>query len=161
VEWGSKGSRTSLCRNVVTTDILLFILRITSGLVLLGFVLLVFVAIRRDIRLASDQVAAQSRGHGRLVVTDSGGLPVTADTAYPLLPVTTIGRAPTNTVQLPDSFASTHHALLALRSGQWWLEDRESRNGTLLNGQFLTGPTVVTGGDVIGIGRIELKVELD
>jgi hypothetical protein len=145
----------------VTTEILLFILRIASGLLLLGFVLIMFLAIRRDTRLAATQVAAQSQGHGRLVVTDSGGLPVTSDMTYPLLPVTTIGRAPTNTVQLPDSFASTHHALLALRSGQWWLEDRESRNGTLLNGQPLTGPTVVSAGDVIGIGRIELKVELD
>jgi hypothetical protein len=114
-----------------------------------------------DTRLALAQVAAQSQGHGRLIVTDSGGLPVAPDTAYPLLPFTTIGRAATNTIQLPDSFASTHHALLALRSGQWWLEDRESRNGTLLNGQSLTGPTVISTGDVIGIGRIQLKVELD
>jgi hypothetical protein len=145
----------------VTTEVLLFVLRIASGMMLLGFVLAVFLAIRRDTRLAAAQVAAQSQGHGRLIVMDSGGLSITADTTYPLLPVTTIGRAPTNAIQLPDSFASTHHALLALRSGQWWLEDRESRNGTLLNGQILTGPTVVSAGDVIGIGRIELKVELD
>lgn len=145
----------------MTTEVLLFILRIASGLMLLGFVLAVFLAIRRDTGLTAAQVAAQSQGHGRLVVTDSGGLSIAVDTTYPLLPVTTIGRAPTNTIQLPDSFASTHHALLALRSGQWWLEDRGSRNGTLLNGQALAGPTVVTAGDVIGIGRIELKVELD
>jgi hypothetical protein len=145
----------------VTTEALLFILRIASGLLLLGFVLAVFLAIRHDTRLTAAQVAAQGQGHGRLVVTDSGGLPASLGTVYQLLPVTTIGRAPTNTIQLPDSFASTHHALLALRSGQWWLEDRDSRNGTLLNGQPLTGPAVVSAGDVIGIGRIEFKVELD
>jgi hypothetical protein len=145
----------------VTTELLLFILRIVSGLILLSFVLVLFLTIRRDMRLAATQVAAQRQGHGRLVVTDSGGLPLVVDTGYPLLPVTTIGRAPTNTIQLPDTFASSHHALLALRSGQWWLEDRESRNGTLLNGQPLGGPTVVSGGDVIGVGRVALRVELD
>jgi len=145
----------------VTTELLLFILRIAGGLILLSFVLVLFLTIRRDMRLAAAQVAAQRQGHGRLVVTDSGGLPVAVETGYPLLPVTTIGRAPTNTIQLPDTFASSHHALLALRNGQWWLEDRESRNGTLLNGQPLGGPTVVSGGDVIGVGRVALRVELD
>lgn len=145
----------------MTTELLLFILRIAGGLILLSFVLVLFLTIRRDMRLAAAQVAAQRQGRGRLVVTDSGGLPVAVETGYPLLPVTTIGRAPTNTIQLPDTFASSHHALLALRSGQWWLEDRESRNGTLLNGQPLGGPTVVSGGDVIGVGRVALRVELD
>lgn len=145
----------------MTTELLLFILRIAGGLILLSFVLVLFLTIRRDMRLAAAQVAAQRQGHGRLVVTDSGGLPVAVETGYPLLPVTTIGRAPTNTIQLPDTFASSHHALLALRNGQWWLEDRESRNGTLLNGQPLGGPTVVSGGDVIGVGRVALRVELD
>lgn len=145
----------------MTTELLLFILRIAGGLILLSFVLVLFLTIRRDMRLAATQVAAQRQGHGRLVVTDSGGLPVAVDTGYPLLPVTTIGRAPTNTIQLPDTFASSHHALLALRNGQWWLEDRESRNGTLLNGQPLVGPTVVSAGDVVGVGRVALKVELD
>ena len=145
----------------MTTEILLFILRIVGGLILLGFVLILFLTIRRDMRMAATQVAAQRQGHGRLVVTSSGGLPVAVDTGYPLLPITTIGRAPTNTIQLPDTFASSHHALLALRGGQWWLEDRESRNGTLLNGQPLLGPTVVSAGDVIEVGRVALKVELD
>jgi pSer/pThr/pTyr-binding forkhead associated (FHA) protein len=51
--------------------------------------------------------------------------------------------------------------MLALRAGQWWLEDRESRNGTLLNGERLHGPAVVSAGDIIGIGEIELRLELE
>jgi hypothetical protein len=145
----------------VTTEVLLFTLRIAGGLVLLGFVCLLFLAIRRDTQLAVVQVAAQRQGHGRLVIIDNGGLPVPTDTAYPLLPVTTIGRAPTNTIQLPDSVASSHHAVLALRAGQWWLEDRASRNGTTLNGHELSGPTVVSAGDVIGIGHFEFRVDVD
>ena len=145
----------------MTIETLLFMLRIAAGLILISFLLILFLTIRGDMRVAAAQVAAQRQGHGRLVVTDSGGLPVAVDTGYPLFPITTIGRAPTNTIQLPDTFASSHHALLALRGGQWWLEDRESRNGTLLNGQPLTSPTVVSAGDVIRVGRVALKVELD
>jgi pSer/pThr/pTyr-binding forkhead associated (FHA) protein len=41
------------------------------------------------------------------------------------------------------------------------LEDQASRNGTLLNGTRLTGPTVVSAGDVIGVGLTQLKLELE
>ena len=80
--------------------------------------------------------------------------------SFPLLPLTTLGRGPTNTVVLNDSFCSQEHALVAQRAGQWWLEDRNSSNGTRLNGEPVSEPVVVSSGDVIGIGRIDLKVEL-
>jgi hypothetical protein len=35
------------------------------------------------------------------------------------MPLTRLGRAPTNTVHLPDSFASNEHAIIAYRSGNW------------------------------------------
>lgn len=79
---------------------------------------------------------------------------------FPLLPVTTLGRAPTNTIVLNDSFCSQEHALLARRGGQWWLEDLDSSNGTRLNGDPVTEPVVVSSGDVIGVGRVDLKVEI-
>ncbi len=81
--------------------------------------------------------------------------------SFPLLPVTTLGRAPTNTVVLNDSFCSQEHALLARRAGQWWLEDLRSSNGTRLNGEPVNEPVVVSSGDVIGVGRVDLKVEIE
>ena len=36
-------------------------------------------------------------------------------------------------MSISDPYASGEHSLVAWRSGQWWLEDRDSRNGTLLN----------------------------
>jgi len=95
------------------------------------------------------------------VVITAGEAPPQVGHTFPLLPVTTLGRAPANTVHLPDTFASNHHALLTLRTGRWWLEDRGSSNGTTLNGQLLQAPTVVSAGDIIGVGRVELKVELE
>ena len=85
---------------------------------------------------------------------------VTGET-YPLLPLTSLGRSPTNTVPINDSFASSEHALVAFRNGQWWLEDRRSRNGTLLNDMPVTQPVVITDGDIIGIGKIKFRLELE
>jgi hypothetical protein len=145
----------------VTVETVLLVLRLTGGLLLLLFVGALFLLMRRDMALTAAQVAARQRPHGRLTVISVEEVPLEVGTAFPLLPITTFGRAPTNTIQLPDSFSSGRHALLTLRMGRWWLEDAGSRNGTTLNGQLLEEPTVVSGGDVIGVGRVEFKVELE
>ncbi len=72
-----------------------------------------------------------------------------------------VGRAPTNTATLPDETASLEHALLHLRDGQWWLEDLDSRNGTRLNDAPVRDPAPVVPGDIISVGRVKLKVELE
>jgi len=46
--------------------------------------------------------------------------------------VTAIGRAADNNLVLQDLFASAYHVLIFWREQQWWLEDLESHNGTLL-----------------------------
>jgi hypothetical protein len=82
-------------------------------------------------------------------------------THYPLLRLTSLGRSPGNTIPVDDSFASSEHALVALRSGQWWLEDRHSRNGTTLNEIRITAPVIITDGDIIGIGSLRFRLELE
>jgi pSer/pThr/pTyr-binding forkhead associated (FHA) protein len=61
----------------------------------------------------------------------------------------TIGRDPACECLLQDDAVSTHHARLAYHHSQWWLEDLGSRNGTKLNSELLTNPTVVISGDII------------
>jgi len=90
----------------------------------------------------------------------SGMLIPSPGTAFALLPLTSIGRALTNAVVLDDTFISSEHALLTLRAGQWWLEDRGSSNGTLLNGEPVSEPIIVSTGDVVSIGQIALRIEL-
>jgi pSer/pThr/pTyr-binding forkhead associated (FHA) protein len=79
---------------------------------------------------------------------------------HQLRPVTAIGRASDNHIIIEDPFASTHHAVIVWRDRQWWLEDLESHNGTRLNDDVMSEPTVLTSGDVIHIGETELKFEL-
>jgi len=48
-----------------------------------------------------------------------------------------------------------------MRNGQWWIEDRKSRNGTLLNDLPVTEAMVITHGDIIGIGNMKFRLELE
>jgi hypothetical protein len=146
----------------MATEHLLLALRILAGLILLAFLLALFLMMWRDYRVVSREVESRTRNRGRLVVISTrGSAAPPPGTVFPLLPLNSLGRGPTNSIILSDSFSSNEHALVTLRGGQWWLEDRGSSNGTLLNGYRIEGPVVISSGDVIGLGQIELKLELE
>lgn len=137
------------------------ILRLVLAVLLYSFLAALIWMLWQDVRSAARVGASRSQKLGRLVVLDSPVAALPSGTMFPLLPVSSLGRAPTNTAALPDDTCSLEHALLHLRDGQWWLEDLDSRNGTCLNETPITAPTPVLAGDVIGVGRIRLKIELD
>ena len=70
-----------------------------------------------------------------------------------------IGRANDSTLVLTDDYASTRHARLVSRDGDWYVEDLGSTNGTYLDRNRVTGPTLVPPGTPIRIGKtvIELR----
>jgi pSer/pThr/pTyr-binding forkhead associated (FHA) protein len=140
-------------------DVLLLILRLVAGALLLLFMAAVLVMLWRDFQAAALALGEPGRQRGRLVVVRGEGVRV--GTAFTLLPLTSLGRAPTNTIVLNDTFCSQEHAWIMRRDGQWWLEDRGSSNGTRLNGERISEPVVLSSGDVIGIGRLELRFELE
>jgi hypothetical protein len=74
------------------------------------------------------------------------------------IPTLLIGRSPECDVCLDDATASAQHARLSYHHNQWWLEDLRSRNGTLLNDEPITTPTVITRGDIICCGGVEVRV---
>lgn len=145
-------------------DILLLILRLALAGLLYAFLGAVLLMLWRDLRGTTAE-RSMSRTRGRLVVLEAGPDESEEETppgrAFPLQPVTSMGRSPSNTIVVADTYASSQHALLSWREGHWWLEDRDSRNGTLLNGQPVKEPTLVATGDVIKLGQTELRLELD
>jgi pSer/pThr/pTyr-binding forkhead associated (FHA) protein len=144
-------------------DILLLLLRLLLAGLLYAFLGAVGLMLWRDLRQATTQRRV-AQPTGRLVVLETAGDPVqepAAGTVFRLRAVTSIGRSPSNTIVIPDTYASSEHALLIQRDGQWWLEDRDSRNGTLLNGRRIEEPTTVSSGDIIGVGQTRLKLEAD
>jgi pSer/pThr/pTyr-binding forkhead associated (FHA) protein len=141
-------------------DVLLLALRILLTILLYAFLAAVLLILWRDLRQATAD-GEITRPGGQLVVLHAPDEKLAVGVAFPLQPVTSIGRSPINTIPLPDTYASAQHTLLTWREGQWWLEDQDSRNGTLLNDTRIGGPTVVSAGDVIGVGRTKLKLELE
>jgi hypothetical protein len=141
-------------------DILLLALRILLAILLYAFLAAVLLMLWRDLRQTT-AATETTRPGGRLVVLHAPDGTLDVGTAFPLQPVTSMGRSPVNTIPIPDSYASGQHSLLTWREGQWWLEDQGSRNGTLLNDTRISSPIVVSAGDVIGVGRTKLKLELE
>jgi len=140
--------------------VVLFILRLVSAALLLLFLGVIGWFIYRDVQLAARAVPEGQRSYGALRVIATQSTNLTEGSAFPLSPVMGIGRSASNTVVVEDDYVSSEHALLSLRGSQWWLEDLNSRNGTLLNDITLDSPVVVTAGDVVTIGNTRFKLEL-
>ncbi len=141
-------------------DTLIFVIRLLLTALLYLFLVVVLIVLWRDLRAAAEAPAAIQERKARLTVMAScDGLEEGVMLA--LQPFTTLGRSPANTIVVPDTFASAEHALISWRGGQWWLEDLGSRNGTQINDVSVTAPTVLSAGDVVSIGQVKLKVEIE
>jgi pSer/pThr/pTyr-binding forkhead associated (FHA) protein len=149
----------------VDLDTSIFVLRCgATGLLytmLLGVVIVVWRDWKVTARLLTRTRQTSSRSLGRLIVIERGQTELLPGQSIPLSVITGIGRAPTNTVVLGEPFASNEHARLYRRNGRWWLEDLGSRNGTLLNGERLRACTIVVTGDLVGIGGVQMRIELE
>lgn len=145
----------------MSVEITLFVIRVISGIVLLAMLASLFYVIWRDYKATISELEASRRVYGYLIpLQEVDGNLVQVGEKHPLLPLTSLGRSPTNTIIIQDSFASSEHAALKLRNGQWWLEDRQSRNGTTLNDMPINQSVVMTEGDIIGIGSQHFRLEL-
>lgn len=134
----------------------LLALRIALATLLYAFLGVAFYILWREIRRHEREPAAAHRP-GVLTIEEGQD----AGKSISLRPVTMIGRAEDNTLLLDDPFASTNHALVLWREGQWWLEDLESHNGTYLNGERIERPRPLASGDHIRIGSNLLRFTLE
>jgi pSer/pThr/pTyr-binding forkhead associated (FHA) protein len=73
-------------------------------------------------------------------------------------PEVILGRDPLCDCTLQSETVSARHARLSYHHGQWWLEDLGSKNGTYLNSETVTEPTVVTKGDHFRCGEATLTI---
>lgn len=147
---------------MMSPEIVLFILRLISSLILLLILGSFFWFLRRDFRATLARLDESRRTYGQLVaMVEADGDYIPTGDSYHLLPLTTLGRSTSNTIPVKDGFASSEHARIILKNGRWWLEDRRSRNGTLLNGLPVTTPVIMTDGDIVGIGELSFRLQLD
>ncbi len=139
---------------------LFFILRALAALSLLAFLLALFFIIWRNTKQIEAQLRAAGQARGFLLRSDNQAAGAALE-RFALLPITTLGRSANNSIVVDDEFASSRHAQILLENGQWWLEDRRSRNGTRLNDETIARRTILADGDVIGIGTYRFRLELN
>ncbi|HLZ22154.1 MAG TPA: FHA domain-containing protein [Ktedonobacterales bacterium] len=145
----------------------LLILRV-GLVVLLYLVILQVVGVsRREMRRASSKEyaaamastrAKQTVGHLRVI--DPGSTNVKPAQLFDIEPVTTIGRAPINTIVLESTFVSTEHTRIIYKDKSLWVEDMGSRNGTLLEQKLVTQPTAVKPNQILQVGDVRFKFEV-
>ena len=154
------------------SDLSLLLIKIGYLVLLWVFVLTVAAVMRRDLfprrrRGAPHQRASLAppkpgkpgktpRGAPRTLYVTSGAL---SGTTIPLAdqPIT-LGRASDNTLVLDDDYASNYHARLRPYEGRWLVEDLGSTNGTYLDKQKVTSPSVVPIGVPVKVGKTLLEL---
>lgn len=89
-----------------------------------------------------------------LLRTDSGyrRLPLTGSSCW------TVGRSEDNNFVLPDRWISRNHAMLQyMESGEFYLIDLGSRNGSFVNGRRVSIPVTLKMAIILPLGRLSLS----
>ncbi len=134
----------------------LWVVRLAFLACLYLFFFVLLRALWRDLRTT---VASAGTALGRLVVVASpGGQPKTGS-SIPLDAITSIGRDVNNSITVEDGYASAEHALLTFRGRAWYLEDRDSTNGSFVNGQRVQGTVALGYGDELQFGQVRMRLE--
>lgn len=141
-------------------DILVLLLRVAVVLLLYFFLWQVLRFVIRDLRSGSSSAGGLAVSpYGQLMVLRAGTTGVPTGKTFPLGPSNIIGRSMENCeIALNDSFLSSQHARLELQGDVWVLEDLTSTNGTFVNEIEVRDATSVEEGDVIRVGRVEMRI---
>jgi len=75
--------------------------------------------------------------------------------------ITTIGRATTNRLVIPDEICSRNHCEIFFDGGVWKLRDLGSRNGTRVHGEPISGDMQLTEGRQFQIGNTIISFTFD
>ncbi len=90
----------------------------------------------------------------RLVLTTPDGQQVVELRAH-----NTLGRHPSNTIQLLDKIVSKEHCVITQQDSSFTLHDLGSLNGTYINGERVSGQRELRHGDEIALGSTRARFE--
>lgn len=143
-------------------EIVLFLIRLAVLASLYVFLVAVFLTIRYEFSLIPSRQDERESTllRSKLVVLDAGETEMAAGDILRLEARTSIGRSLENTIVLLDSSVSARHATLIYQDDRWWLQDSNSTNGTTLNGNLIKSKSLVHQHDVVGLGQIQLRLEI-
>jgi pSer/pThr/pTyr-binding forkhead associated (FHA) protein len=133
------------------------------GLAFTGFfvIILFFIIIRSLFLMSRDMGAAEEVKEKslRLTILKSGeNRSLKEGGVISIVDETTFGRKNDNTIVLTDPYVSGYHFRIFPKDGRFVIEDNQSTNGTLLNGEKLEMKTYLKKEDIIKVGNLTLKV---
>jgi len=132
-------------------------LRIAMAIALFSFLGWALLTLWRDLRQQADSLAASKTPTIHLeVVHGQDGTIQNRFTESAIV----IGRDKNCDLSLTDEAISAQHAHILFHHGQWWLEDLQSTNGTFLNSEKITIPTVLITGDEFKCGDTLFRVHI-
>ncbi len=134
----------------MSPEVVLLAIRLALAAGLYAFLALTLIYLWRDLRLTARGPAEVPTAYLEIIE------PADLGPGFPLAALNLIGRAPDNTLVIDENTVSSHHARLSYQQGQWWLEDLGSKNGTGVNDIDVADPLVVTFGDRIRLGKVDL-----
>lgn len=129
------------------------------GLIYLFLYQVVRVTMREIMLLSRRDEERESPGRpaAHLIVIEPAASDLTVGTAFSLAPRTIVGRHASCDLIINEPYVSGEHAEVTAVSGQWFLRDLSSTNGTFLNGERLDRYADIHPGDVVQFGRVQLE----
>src|SRR4030042_2312734 len=135
---------------------ILLVLRILLAVILYGFLGLALFTLWRDLKNQGELLVAKQP----TPITLSTGLDSLPSIQHFSCAEIILGRDPTCDFPINDQTVSSRHARLSYHQNQWWLEDLASTNGTLLNGDTVSSPVVITHGDKLSLGQVGVSITI-
>jgi hypothetical protein len=135
---------------------ILLLIRLAMAIALYGFLGWAIWILWRDIK-RQDELMASRRIPGLKLLRQVEVGEVSHEFSKPEL---VVGRDQTCDLILDEKTVSAEHARFSYHHGNWWVEDLQSRNGTLLNLESLSTSAVVVSGDQLQLGQVIIRVEI-
>lgn len=132
-------------------DIILFVGRIV-------LVILLYIFLFSVMKTGVGLVRGQRRDASIWTIDIDRGPRALRGTHIDILGPVIIGRSPSSDVVINEPYVSASHARFLLQGPALIVEDLNSTNGTLVNGQSIAAPVTLRDGDEVQIGDVFLKV---
>ncbi len=142
------------------SGIIVLILRILLMIGLYAFLGWAVITIWRDLRAQATVLSAPRVPALTLTTVEDETSMDGQPTQTFEVPEVVIGRSISNELPIMNETISARHARLSFHHNHWWLEDLNSTNGTFLNDERVSVPTVIVPGDELRVGQVSLAVEI-
>ena len=136
--------------------VLVLVIRILLAVGLLGFLGYAFYYLWQDLKLATHLATTLKIPVlviSRLDDIDSNGSTFTKAEVL-------LGRDPACDFPIYNDTVSARHTRLSYHHNQWWVEDLASTNGTFLNDDQVSTPTVIMANDMLRCGAVDLVMNI-